>query len=225
MLVSGQEARADLAVFASWLRAAMVAKELNQIGLAKRIGISHTAVRDWLLAKRPPELPNVIALANTFGVDYNQVIALLPGGATPGVLPATEIPGARSVVLVPVYRQRAAATETGRGSDGVTVTYQQIVPSPGMSKHVFGIEVEGDCMLPALHSGQVIIVDAEGSPAAGRIIVARPNGEWIVKRMARREGSALVLVADNPAFPGEWRVAEHEVVGVVRYSQVDHYNV
>lgn len=214
MAVSEQQgAKPELAAFASWLGAAMQARGITMRELSRQLGVAHTTVRDWVSGTRPPELPNVLAIALAFGVESSTLVALLSPIDKQATRPTIPLPGQMGVVALPVYRQRAAATE-GKGVDEGMV-YVTIVPPPGLSKDAFGLEIEGDCMRPTLQSGQTVVVDQQASASLDDLVVARPNSEWIIKRLVRREGPLLVLEADNPAFPGEWRVDERDIVGVV----------
>ncbi|MDN0084659.1 translesion error-prone DNA polymerase V autoproteolytic subunit [Crenobacter sp. SG2305] len=65
----------------------------------------------------------------------------------------------------------------------------------------FMIRVQGDSMIGAhLVDGDVLVVDKGRQPCVGDIVVAAVDGEFTVKRLARR-GSRFYLHPENPAYP------------------------
>lgn len=61
---------------------------------------------------------------------------------------------------------------------------------------VQGTSLEGIGIL----DGDLLVVDASLSPSSGQIVVASVNGEFLVKRFVKENGSAY-LKAENPAYP------------------------
>lgn len=89
----------------------------------------------------------------------------------------------------------------------------------------FFVRVEGNSMIGAgIHSGDVLVVDRAVTPKEAQVVVAVINGEFTVKRIARRDGR-LHLASENPAMPPlELKDGmDLEVWGVVTYviHQVD----
>jgi phage repressor protein C with HTH and peptisase S24 domain len=65
------------------------------------------------------------------------------------------------------------------------------------------LRVVGDSMTPLLHSGDVVLVDLDGTAAAGAVVVARhPEHGYVVKRVGRPRPGGLPLESLNPAYPG-----------------------
>ena len=58
------------------------------------------------------------------------------------------------------------------------------------------VEVVGECLEDELRKGEVVVVDLDGSPLPGDIVLAEHEGEWIFKIVERR-GDELFLVAHN----------------------------
>lgn len=94
---------------------------------------------------------------------------------------------------------------------------KMLCPHPDSS---YLIRVQGRSMIEAgVNDGDIIIVDkSERNPTEKQIAVCELNGEYTLKRVARRNGS-LWLVPANPEFP-EIEVTENDdfsVWGVVTY--------
>ena len=89
-------------------------------------------------------------------------------------------------------------------------------PTPGERNHEFtAIPVSGTCMEPTIPQGARVIVDKTMSPRPEQIVVAEHEGEYLVKKLERRNGE-LYLVAVQGQAP--IRVTEStRIVGVVVY--------
>ena len=82
------------------------------------------------------------------------------------------------------------------------------------------IRVTGDSMIDAgIHSGDIVIVDkSRRTPTGSEVAMCELNGEYTLKRVARRDGAAW-LVPANPGYP-EIRINEGDdfsVWGTVTY--------
>jgi len=89
----------------------------------------------------------------------------------------------------------------------------------GAGREVFLLRVKGNSMLPCLEEGDLVVVDASGTPAPGDLVVALIEGEATVKRLEHRRGRPW-LVPENPAYPALAVPAETRfngrVVGLLR---------
>ena len=65
----------------------------------------------------------------------------------------------------------------------------------------FALRVLGEDMLPEFREGDIIVVEPDGALKDGSFVLARPQGDWTLRQLARR-GEAWCLRALNPA-PGE----------------------
>ena len=74
---------------------------------------------------------------------------------------------------------------------------------PGVpSGRYVALRVVGDSMTPLLHSGDVVLVDLDGTAATGAVVVARhPDHGYVVKQMGRARAWGLPLESLNPAYP------------------------
>lgn len=79
------------------------------------------------------------------------------------------------------------------------------------------VRVSGDSMTGAgIHDGDVLVVDRAVEAFEGKVVVARVNDEFLVKRLVERDGRVL-LVPENDSYE-ELEIGEHhdfEVWGVV----------
>ena len=63
--------------FATWLADQMRQRDLNNMGLAHRIGVSDVAVGRWLRGEREPDDESVAKLADHFLVSRSEIYRLL----------------------------------------------------------------------------------------------------------------------------------------------------
>lgn len=66
-------------------------------------------------------------------------------------------------------------------------------------KEVFGIKIEGDSMSPELRPGDYAIIIAQPTARNHDIVVARLNGEAVIKEFVKK-GSQIILHSSNPAY-------------------------
>jgi DNA polymerase V len=64
----------------------------------------------------------------------------------------------------------------------------------------FYVRAVGHSMRPAIHSGDLLVVDRAVPHSPGRVVVAVVRGEFTVKRLVLAAGS-LRLVSDNDTYP------------------------
>ncbi len=62
----------------------------------------------------------------------------------------------------------------------------------------FALRVLGEDMLPEFREGDIVIVEPDGALKDGSFVLARPQGEWTLRQLARR-GETWCLRALNPA--------------------------
>jgi len=65
---------------------------------------------------------------------------------------------------------------------------------------LFALQVLGESMLPEFAAGDVVVIEPDGRATDGSFVVAFCAGEWMLRRLGRRDG-AWVLEALNPAAP------------------------
>lgn len=61
----------------------------------------------------------------------------------------------------------------------------------------FALRVLGSDMAPEFNDGEIVIVEPEGLVRDGSFVLARPNGEWMLRQLCRR-GDAWALRALAP---------------------------
>jgi SOS-response transcriptional repressor LexA len=68
------------------------------------------------------------------------------------------------------------------------------------SAEPFALMVLGDSMEPEFLEGEVILIEPEGLATDGSFVLAKLNGEWIFRQLAKHD-AGWRLQALNPAYP------------------------
>lgn len=101
---------------------------------------------------------------------------------------------------IPLYASRVSAGYPMPADDCIERTIhldQNLVKQPSST---FLVIASGDSMVNAgIHSGDMLMVDKQITPANGRIVVAAVDGELTVKRLSL-EGSGMYLLPENPTY-------------------------
>jgi DNA polymerase V len=62
----------------------------------------------------------------------------------------------------------------------------------------FALRVLGNDMLPEFRPGDIIIVEPDGALRDGSFVLARPDGEWVFRQLARRADGGWCLRTLDP---------------------------
>jgi len=91
------------------------------------------------------------------------------------------------------------------------------LPQASRKHRLAAATVRGDSMMPTLPEGSVCIVDLDQTDASlllKKLVVARAQDEWAVKRLEVRKGK-LFLTSDNPDYPDIPVDSEMSILGRV----------
>lgn len=102
------------------------------------------------------------------------------------------------LLLLPVEpREFETIAEHGELTDRLLSIVARNHPAP---QFLAVSRVEGESMQPALHPGDLIVIDRSAFPRQGRIVVAMVNGRRVVKRLSELRGRML-LNSDHSGYP------------------------
>ena len=91
------------------------------------------------------------------------------------------------------------------------------LPQASRKHRLAAVKVRGDSMMPTLPEGSVCIVDLDQTDASlllKKLIIARAQDEWAVKRLEARKGR-LFLVSSNPSYKAIPLDADVQILGRV----------
>lgn len=154
---------------------------LTQEDIAKKLGLSKTAVGAWENGRAKPRLDKMNQLSDLFGV------------------PVSELLGERQVVgaskLVPLM----GYTHMGEAVDEDTCDRMVEVPTSVAEAHPSGycVHADGGCMDNRYPDDSVLMVDPDMEPRNGCAVLAEVEGYRSVVRTYLRGASTLVLSPDS----------------------------
>jgi SOS-response transcriptional repressor LexA len=80
----------------------------------------------------------------------------------------------------------------------------------------FALMVLGDSMRPEFEDGDVVVIEPDGLATDGSFVLARHDGEWMLRRLARREGGWTLHALNAAAGQPDITIADlAPVAGVV----------
>lgn len=203
--------------FADNVRANRERLGLSQEELARRVGLTNSAVSQWEGGRAKPRIGVMKALSEIFGMTVSELL----GEDAPGA--GMREPVGRSG-MVPM--RRLGKTHAGNAVEEIPDDGVVEVPAgvAGRHPHAFMLDVDGDCMDRAYPPGCVVMVDPDMEPWNGCAVVAETQpGESVMRRYMR--GSNTLMLSpdsyeehDDLVFSGD-SCAEVRLVGVVVWYQ------
>lgn len=203
--------------FADNVRANRERLGLSQEELARRVGLTNSAVSQWEGGRAKPRIGVMKALSEIFGMTVSELL----GEDAPGA--GMREPVGRSG-MVPM--RRLGRTHAGNAVEEIPDDGVVEVPAgvAGRHPHAFMLDVDGDCMDRAYPPGCVVMVDPDMEPWNGCAVVAETQpGESVMRRYMR--GSSTLMLSpdsyeehDDLVFSGD-SCAEVRLVGVVVWYQ------
>lgn len=203
--------------FADNVRANRERLGLSQEELARRVGLTNSAVSQWEGGRAKPRIGVMKALSEIFGMTVSELL----GEDAPGA--GMHEPVGRSG-MVPM--RRLGRTHAGNAVEEIPDDGVVEVPAgvAGRHPHAFMLDVDGDCMDRAYPPGCVVMVDPDMEPWNGCAVVAETQpGESVMRRYMR--GSSTLMLSpdsyeehDDLVFSGD-SCAEVRLIGVVVWYQ------
>jgi len=208
--------------FAERLRLAMGGESAR--AFSARIGVSPSAMNQYLAAKSEPTRPVLHAIAREAKVSLPWLIT---GEGSKSVteqaedkVSGKELPGlvdASGFTPVPVFDVRASAGG-GAINFGEVVSGYLSLPVSYLKDHLgvnpkdaCGIYVNGDSMEPALEDGGIALLDRSDdarSNSGDGIYTFRIGDELYIKRL-QRQGSRVMVHSDNSVYK-PWEISDHD---------------
>ena len=166
-------------------------REMTQGELAKKLGISTSAVGMYEQNRREPDLDTLKKIAALFDVSLDSLTGYRPDFS------AETAPVGKMCVLPVVGRVCAG--------NGVLAAEDIIGHEPADEKYdtgeYFWLKVSGDSMSPRIDDGDFLLIRRQTSVDSGDVGVFVVDGqEGVVKKVIYDEGS-IELISFNPYYP------------------------
>ena len=198
----------------------------SQSALAKEIGVSRAAVKDWECDKYSPQGDNIVKLAKALRVKVEDLLQK-PGmgkfgyfskDAVLDIPPETEeeasirhnnrrIAGVNDLLMVPMISPEVRVS-AGCGNDysNSNLEFTEVGKYPVFDGQLAALYsndgllsmiVDGDSMEPQIHDGDVIIFDHDSNWVSGCIYVVCLDGRMLVKGLIKENGDDAPLLRSS----------------------------
>lgn len=179
----------------SRLKAARLASGLTQKDVLERLGRPREH-NSWLsnkeTGKRALNQDELAAFANLYGISVDSLLGI--GSSGPENILERLGSISESLVAVPVYGMEAHA---GFASGSIHDYVYSNPPPTAVSRRLAALRVRGDCLVPDVMDGYLIVVDGERTAQPGDIIVISDGEEVNVCRLAVRNGKPVATNNDG----------------------------
>jgi len=190
-----------------------LAEERARIGLsreelARRVGVSYSAIAKYETGERTPPPDVLMRLAEILRVSIDYLLGRTDNPQPPAETPVryvTEdgvvVPGAwprPPEVLVPVLGVIRAGEPLY--AEQQILDLQPIPEELARTGQYFFLLVRGDSMAPQIRDGMKVLVRVQPDVDNGEIAVVMVNAEEASLKRVYKVGGQLVLKADNPAY-------------------------
>lgn len=165
---------------------------LTQVDIARLLDRSKGAVCKWESGENEPNSSCIIALSKLYGVTVDWLIGLEAGPAHKRANPPVAVTG-----TVPVVSSSHAARWSFEAPIEVLVTAKQYPPGAAAA-----ILVDSAAMANTCPSGSHAVLCRVEQPQAGDVVFAvlGDQTEPVLRNLVR-DGSSLLLVADDARYP------------------------
>lgn len=157
--------------------------EMTQAEVAKRLGVSPTAVSWWESGRTEPKIGTVEKLAELFGVEKSDILGL------------PKKPTTDHSQWVPVLGRVAAGIPLDMIED--ILDYEEI---PDHMGECFALRIQGDSMSPDIPNGSTVIVRKQDDVESGEIAIVAINGEDATCKRVIKHELGITLASLNPSF-------------------------
>lgn len=183
-------------ILASNIRRLLNEHNKTQNGLADYVGVSKTAVSEWISAKKYPRVEKIQAIADFFDVYRTDITERHVSNKSKGV----RIPVLGRVIAgIPIE----AIEEI--------IDYEEITEQMARTGDFFALQIKGDSMEPQMSEGDVVIVRKQEDLDSGQIGIVLVNGdEATVKKVVKKE-NGIMLVPFNGDKYEPWFYDQYDI--------------
>lgn len=171
-------------LFARNLKKIMYDRQLLQIDIATRLGVSKATVSGWCSGQYMPRGKLMTQLLQMLNVSLEELT-----GAS------QQAPAKGSVLRVPILGRIPAGVPLEMIED--VQGYEEIPWRPG---EFFGLRVRGSSMSPAIQDGDLVILKKQEDVENGQIAAVSIGGEDATLKKVQKVDGHVVLLPLNPAY-------------------------
>lgn len=191
--------------FREWLREKLREKKMTQFELARRSGVSQSAISRWLRGLRDPDEVSILKVAKALGASDEEIAVLL--GLEQGlVFPLDE----REVSVPLLSGEIPCGTPVNGFEDYIvgvvplneTLLSLRIGRAHEAGLRLFAVRARGDSMIgKGIVEGDFVVFSPDLEVQSGDIGVVDIEDEGLCIKQVIFQGNAVILQSANPAYP------------------------
>lgn len=169
--------------FISRLKMAMALRDVTQVELARRCGVTTAAVTQWVKGTTMPSLARIEQIAIALNVKVDTLIT------------QNEASG-KQYLTIPIYKL------TGRfDTNKVPVSFESVpLIWSDIGEH-FGLQITDDSLAPEIKNGDIAIIRVkEDIPDNSFALVCFNNLDYSIKKILRVSGGVILSDSNAPTF-------------------------
>jgi repressor LexA len=185
------------------LRRAREQKELDQTGLAEKIGVVTRTLQRWEKSEQVPDAVSMMKIAKATNVQANWLLTgdgeMYISSAPPDNVYQFHTAARRRVRLVDL--PLISAVPAGKVATMFHPDYvdNYVTVDDVKDPQAFALKVKGSSMAPRIEDGDIVVVSPQQEAHNGDICVVRVNEEDTLKKV-KFEGSYIHLIPLNSDF-------------------------
>jgi repressor LexA len=175
-------------ILAENLQKLIESRKIDQRVLAEYLGVSDSAVSQWLSGDKYPRIDKIQRMADFFNVPKSRITEEQPTNL---------IPAGPRTVPVPVLGNIACGEPILAEQNIVEYIYES--PERLPAGNLFYLRAKGSSMEPTIPDGALVLIREQPDVESGDIAAVLVNGdtEATLKRI-KRQGDMVILMPDNP---------------------------
>lgn len=177
-------------VLAENLHKLLDSKGIDQRALAEHIGVSDSAVSQWLSGDKYPRIDKIQKIADFFNVPKSMITEEQPSNLAP-VGPRT--------VPIPILGSISCGEPILAAENISEYVYES--PERLPAGNLFYLHAKGNSMAPTIQDGSLVLIREQPEVESGAIaaVLVNDDEEATLKRV-KRQGNMLILLPDNPGY-------------------------
>jgi phage repressor protein C with HTH and peptisase S24 domain len=185
--------------FREWFKARFRETKLSPTAFAEAADLNHLTVLAWLDAETPPrpQRKSLRKLADYFGADEDELLELArrQRQADSNVIDTEQpirFPNEVELRTIPL------ADVTVHAGQVHWLSTESIPIDARLKGNLIGVRVVGDCLSPAIESGDIVVVDrSDLDLREGRIVVVAHDDGVVLRRVQIDNLGEFVLVSNH----------------------------
>lgn len=163
---------------------------------ARAIKSHEATVGKWVAGKESPGEEALRKIARELKITPEEASVMFANLGKFAPPAGVDMSTARDLALTPVR----GVVWADRFSVVFDAAPEEMIPNPYPNrKDAYALRIKGDCMEPALHDGEFVYILPDEPPADKKIVLARLDGEYTLKRYRVLSGVPW-LVPDNGKY-------------------------